>query len=531
LAFYTSDSSNFANSDNSANPWVQTVNPAPLTISADNQSMTYGGMLPALTATFTGLVNGDTPSTFTVSPNVPPTLATVPASSHAGTYPITVSGAVDANYTITFVNGTLTINPAPLTITADSKTITYGGLLPTLTASYSGLVNGDTPASLTTPPTLSTTATVTSDVIAGGYPITATGAVDPDYTISYESGTLTITRANQTITWAAPANIIVGTPLGGTQLNATVSVVGPAAAGGLTYNLPAGTVLGVGSGQTLTVIAAATLDYNAAIASVPINVLYNFPGFLSPVGTPKVAIGNLVPIWFRLLDASGNILTSPADITSLLVAPVNANGSLGQTFVPALYHRTSLGFEKDHFTGSWITKGLSPGIYEILVSLNDGTVHTTKVQLVGQGGTGRNVLIAGHGAATLDAHLSHDDNILIGGWTDWDMNLAALQAIMAEWDRTDLNFADRRSDLLNGTNGQSKVPLNMVNGQLILLTPATNPASSNRTVHSNGVMDTLIGTNAINPATGRRAHNWFFDDALDVLVNFLSSSDKKNKMT
>ena len=147
------------------------------------------------------------------------------------------------------------------------------------------------------------------------------------------------------------------------------------------------------------------------------------------------------------------------------------------------------------------------------------------------GGTGRNVLIGGNGADTLDAHVSHDDNILIGGHTDWDMNLAALQAVMTEWDRTDLNFGDRRSDLLNGTNGQGAVPLNMVNGQLILLSPATNPTSSNGTVHADGVKDILIGTNAINPVTGRRAHNWFFYETLDVLINFLSRSDRKDRVT
>jgi hypothetical protein len=147
------------------------------------------------------------------------------------------------------------------------------------------------------------------------------------------------------------------------------------------------------------------------------------------------------------------------------------------------------------------------------------------------GGTGRNVLIGGNGPDTLDAHVSHDDNILIGGRTDWDINLAALQAVMAEWNRTDLNFHDRRSDLLNGTNGQGAVPLNMVNGQLILLKPATNPTSSNGTVHADGVKDILIGTNAINPVTGRRAHNWFFYETLDVLMNFLSRSDRKDRVT
>jgi Ca2+-binding RTX toxin-like protein len=136
------------------------------------------------------------------------------------------------------------------------------------------------------------------------------------------------------------------------------------------------------------------------------------------------------------------------------------------------------------------------------------------------GGTGRNVLIGGAGADTLNASRSRGDNLLIGGTTNWDTNLAALQAIMAEWDRTDLGFADRRSDLLSGANGQGKTPLNQVNGQLILLTPATNPTSSNGTVHGDASPDTLIGG---------LGHNWFFYDGDDTLNP--KKGDKTNKVT
>jgi ELWxxDGT repeat protein len=159
-----------------------TVTPAALTITADNQSMVYGGSLPALTASYSGLVNGNGPSAVSGL-----TLATVPATSHAGTYAITASGASDPDYAITLVNGTLTIRPAPLTITADGKTKVYGAALPALTASYSGLVNGDTPASLDTRPTLSTTASAGSH--AGSYAISAAAAADPDYSIAYVGGT------------------------------------------------------------------------------------------------------------------------------------------------------------------------------------------------------------------------------------------------------------------------------------------------------------------------------------------------------
>ena len=79
-------------------------------------------------------------------------------SSHRGTYPITASGAVDTDYTISYVAGTLTVTPVALTITANDQTKAYGAALPALTASYSGFVNGDTDVSLTTAPTLTTSA-------------------------------------------------------------------------------------------------------------------------------------------------------------------------------------------------------------------------------------------------------------------------------------------------------------------------------------------------------------------------------------
>ena len=104
---------------------------------------------------------------------------TVPAT--VGSYPIVPSAATGTglgNYTITYVNGTLTVNPATLTITANSQNKVYGQANPTLTVSYAGFVNGDTSSSLTTQPTVTTTATTTSP--AGSYPITASGAVDSE---------------------------------------------------------------------------------------------------------------------------------------------------------------------------------------------------------------------------------------------------------------------------------------------------------------------------------------------------------------
>jgi gliding motility-associated-like protein len=176
-----------------------TVNAVALTITADNQTKAYGAAIPTLTASYNGFVNGDTEASLTTMP----TLSTpaVTASHVAGNpYPITPSGAVDADYNISYVAGTLTIGTASLTITADNQTKAYGAAIPTLTASYNGFVNGDTEASLTTMPTLSTTAVTASHVAGNPYPITPSGAVDADYSISYVAGTLTVGTASLTIT-------------------------------------------------------------------------------------------------------------------------------------------------------------------------------------------------------------------------------------------------------------------------------------------------------------------------------------------
>jgi hypothetical protein len=181
------------------------VTPVALRITADNKSMVYGALLPPLTASYSGLVNGDSPASLLT----PPSLSTVPASSHVGIYDIMAQGASDPDYNISYRKGSLTIVPAALLITADSAHMTYGGKLPTLTASYTGLVNGDSPASLTTPPTL---ATVPASRHVGSYQITAAGAMDPDYEITAVPAHLTILPASLVIA-ADDLTKVYGLPL------------------------------------------------------------------------------------------------------------------------------------------------------------------------------------------------------------------------------------------------------------------------------------------------------------------------------
>ena len=65
--------------------------------------------------------------------------------------------------------------------------------MPAFLPLYSGFVNGDTPASLTSLPVLTTTATDSSPV--GTYPIHVSGAAATNYIIQYVDGTLTVLPA------------------------------------------------------------------------------------------------------------------------------------------------------------------------------------------------------------------------------------------------------------------------------------------------------------------------------------------------
>lgn len=249
-----------------------TVNKAALTITADDKTKEEGDPNPAFTFTGTGFVNGETETVLTAQPAV---TTTATQASPAGTYAITASGAAAENYTITYVDGTFTINPpvqqpqtitfagltktygdadfapgatatsglqvaytsdnpavasivgnnihivgagtanitasqpgnsfwlpatnvtvaltvnkAALTITAENKTRFQDEPNPSLTLAYTGFVNGETSASLTTQPAVTTTATLSS--APGFYPVTVSGAAANNYAITYAEGILTV---------------------------------------------------------------------------------------------------------------------------------------------------------------------------------------------------------------------------------------------------------------------------------------------------------------------------------------------------
>lgn len=113
---------------------------------------------------------------------------------NAGTYQITVSGLTSNNYAISYAPGTLTVDPRPVTVTANAQTKVYGNTLTFTGTEFAavGLVNGD---EITTVTLTSAGAGATASV--GGYAIVASDAVGnglTNYTITYVDGTLTVVQ-------------------------------------------------------------------------------------------------------------------------------------------------------------------------------------------------------------------------------------------------------------------------------------------------------------------------------------------------
>ena len=158
---------------------------APVTITAKSYTIHYGDELPTFEFASEGATLKGTPA---ISCEATKTSA-------VSTYPIVITKGSVTNYNTTFVNGTLTITKAPLTITAKSYTIKQGETLPTFEADYIGFKNSETSSVLATQPTI--TCSASSSSAPGTYDIVVSGADAANYSITYVKGTLTITEADK----------------------------------------------------------------------------------------------------------------------------------------------------------------------------------------------------------------------------------------------------------------------------------------------------------------------------------------------
>lgn len=174
-----------------------TVKPAPLSVTAEDASVTYGGVKPSFTVRYEGLIEGDDPAAFGGSLTYD---CNYLVGSPVGTYEIMPGGQTSNNYTITYHRGTLTVNKALLTVKAANKSVKYGKTAPVNKANYSGFMLGDDKKVLSGAPLMSCTYK-TGDPV-GKYPITITSGTlsAANYEFQFEDGTLSVNKVTIKVT-------------------------------------------------------------------------------------------------------------------------------------------------------------------------------------------------------------------------------------------------------------------------------------------------------------------------------------------
>lgn len=197
------------------------------------------------------------------------------------------NGEVQVFLLTPFVDTTGPVVTVPASFTVDATSAV--GAVVSFSATATDAVDGNVTA---------TCAPASGSVFPIGSTLVTCTASDAAGNAGSASFTITV-RAAPVVTWQNPVSIVVGTPLGSAQLNATANVPGT-----FIYTPPLGTLLGLGTGQLLSVTftPSDTTNYGVATTQVAIDVV--------PAGPPAPAtfhaIGDLPggPVVSDIRDAT-----------------------------------------------------------------------------------------------------------------------------------------------------------------------------------------------------------------------------------
>ena len=261
-----------------ATPTISWSNPADIVYG----TALSGTQLDAISSWTVGGVSGGVAGTFTYTPAA----GTVLDAGNNQTLSVAFTPTDSTDYTTASATATINVLQATPTISwSNPADIVYGTALSgtqldATSSSTVGGVSGSVPGTFTYTPAAET-------VLGAGSNQTLSVAFTPtdttDYTTASATATINVLQATPTISWSNPADIVYGTALSGTQLDATsswtVGGVSGGVAGTFTYTPAAGTVLDAGNNQTLSVAFTPTdtTDYTTASATATINVLQATP--------------------------------------------------------------------------------------------------------------------------------------------------------------------------------------------------------------------------------------------------------------
>jgi hypothetical protein len=174
------------------------IAPAPLTITAKNFGKTYDGLAfgGGNGVSFSGFAAGEDAS---VLGGVLAYGGDSQGAKNAGSYTIVPAGLSSSNYSISYVNGSLSIAPAALSVVANNLGKTYDGLVHggVNSVSYSGFAAGEDASVLSG--SLSYGGSFQGAKNAGSYTIVPSGLNSGNYAISYVNGSLVIAPAALTV--------------------------------------------------------------------------------------------------------------------------------------------------------------------------------------------------------------------------------------------------------------------------------------------------------------------------------------------
>ncbi len=423
-ASFTSSDPNYTSSAGSG---TLTIGVATPTIVVTGGTFTYDGNPHPASTSATGAGGTAVAGSFAISYS--PGGSSSPVN--AGNYAVTASFASgDTNYTNATGTGYVTITRAASVFGGlTGATIVYGQT-PTL-------LGGTIKAGPLAPPgsisiTLNNvTLAAPIDPSTGNFSASfATGslgtAVSP-YMITYayagsgnfssagpdSSKTLTVKQDNSSTALLASVNpAVLGLPV---TLTATVTATPPGSGiptggvafmsgtttlGSATLN-PAGqaalavSVLAIGA-NTLTAVYQGDGNFaGSASPQLTLSVVYNFAGFLSPLGPANSSIvygpfnlGKTIPLKWQLLNASGSYIIDLSTVVALQAAAIQAcgdpNGTNQFLLYPSATGGTNLRYDttNNQYVFNWDTSGRISGCtYVLSLSLSDASTRTVTLQV------------------------------------------------------------------------------------------------------------------------------------------------------
>jgi len=342
------------------------VNPAPLSIIANNVIKAYGATLtggPGSTAfTATGLQNGETIGTVTIAYS-----SGSAATDGVGTYTdcVTVAAGTGGtflgyNYTITHVPAAIIVNAAPLAITANNVNKTYGTTLSSASGSTAftatGLQNSETIGSVTINYGAGSTVNAPIGTYYGSVTATAAtgGTFSPNnYNITYLPGNIIIAHGASGVITENGVPLALNTTYGIASASTSFTVSGTNMTAGILVTPPAGfevsadniTFTGVITVGASGTIVATTVYIRLASSTAAGNYSSNI--VLSSTGAANVNV------------AMANCAVNPARLT-ITVNNVTKTYGTFLTGGPSSRAFTATGLQNLETIGS-VTIGYGPG--------------------------------------------------------------------------------------------------------------------------------------------------------------------------